>query len=79
MSNLSQATSETPVSQERRGLLDYHVLDKNQNLIFHSENIPPMLKGIAFNEESKSQPKRNGLRHRKRTLRTLDFDLVKRY
>ena len=79
MSSLSQATSGTPVSQERRGLLDYDVLDKNQNLIFHSENIPPMLKGIAFNEESKSQPKRNGLRHRKRTLRTLGFDLVKRY
>ena len=79
MSSLSQATSGTAVSQERRGLLDYDVLDKNQNLICHSENIPPMLKGISFNEESKSQPKRNGLRHRKRTLRTLDFDLVKRY
>ena len=69
----------TPVNQERRGLLIYDVLDKNQNLICHSENIPPMLKGISFKEESKSQPKRNGLRHRKRTLRTLDFDLVKRY
>ena len=79
ISSLSQATSGTPVSQERRGLLDYDVVDKNQNLICHSENIPPMLKGISFNEESKSQPKRNGLRHRKRTLRTLDFDLVKRY
>ena len=61
MSSLSQATRGTPVSQERRGLLDYDVLDKNQNLIFHSENIPPMLKGIAFNEESKSQPERDGL------------------
>ena len=37
------------------------VLDKNQNLICHSENNPPMLKGIALNEESKSQPKRDGL------------------
>ena len=79
MSHLSQATSGYPVSQERRGLLDYNVLDKNQNLIFHSENIPPVLKGIAFNEESKSQPKRDGLWHRKRTFRTLDFDLEKRY
>ena len=79
MSNLSQATSGTPVSKERRGLLDYDVLDKDQNLICHSENIPPMLKGIVFNAESKSQPKRDGHRHRKRTLRTLDFDLVKRY
>ena len=79
MSSLSQATSGTPVSQERRGLLDYDVVDKNQNLICHSENIPPMLKGIAFNEESKSQPKRGRLWHRKRTLRTLDFDLEKRY
>ena len=60
-------------------LLDYDVLDKDQNFICHSENIPPMLKGIVFNAESKSQPKRDGLRHRKRTLRTLDFDLVKRY
>ena len=34
---------------------------KNQNLTCHSENIPTMLKGIAFNEESKSQPKRDGL------------------
>ena len=41
LSSLSQATSGTPVSQERRGLLDYNVLDKNQNLICHSENIPP--------------------------------------
>ena len=79
MSSLSQATSGTPVSQERRGLLDYDVVDKNQNLICHSENIPPMLKGIAFNEESKSQPKRGRLWHRKRTFRTLDFDLEKRY
>ena len=55
------------------------ILDKNQNLICHSENNPPMLKGIALNEESKSQPKRDGLWHRKRTLRTLDFDLEKRY
>ena len=39
MSSLSQATSGTPVSQERRGLLDYDVLEKNQNLICHSENI----------------------------------------
>ena len=61
LSSLSQATSGTPVSQERRGLLDYDVMDKNQNLICHSENIPPMLKGIAFNEESKSQPKKDGL------------------
>ena len=53
--------SGTPVSQERRGLLDYDVLDKNQNLICHSENILPVLKGIACNEESKSQPKRDGL------------------
>ena len=45
MSSLSQATSGTLVSQEKRGLLDYDVLDKNQNLICHSENIPPMLKG----------------------------------
>ena len=42
-------------------ILDYDDLDKNQNLICHSDNIPPMLKGIAFNEESKSQPKRDGL------------------
>ena len=41
--------------------------------------IPPVLKGIALNEESKSQPKRDGLWHRKRTLRTLDFDSEKRY
>ena len=61
MSSLSQATSGTPVSQERRGLLDYDVLDKTQNLICHSDNIPPMLKGITFNEESKSQPKRDAL------------------
>ena len=44
-------------------LLDYDVLDKNQNLICHSENILPMLKGIAFNEESKSQ------------LKEMDFDI----
>ena len=44
VSSLSQATSGTPVSQERRGLLDYDVLDKNKNLICHSENISPMLK-----------------------------------
>ena len=75
----SDLLAELLSANKRRGLLDYDVLDKNQNLICHSENIPPMLKGIAFNEESKSQPKRNGLRHRKRTLRTLDFDLVKRY
>ena len=37
------------------------VLDKDQNLICNSENIPPVLKGIAFTEESKSQPKRDGL------------------
>ena len=49
------------LAKERRGLLDHDVLDKNQNLICHSENIPPMLKGIAFNEESKSQPERDGL------------------
>ena len=63
MPSLSQATSGsgTPVSQERRGLLDYDGLDKNQNLICHSENIRPMLKKIALNEESKSQPKRDGL------------------
>ena len=48
-------------AKKRRGLFNYDVLDKNQNLICHSENIPPMLKGIAFNEESKSQPKRDGL------------------
>ena len=58
MSSLSEATSGTPVSQ---GLLDYDVLYKNQNLICHSENIPHVLKGIVFNEESKSQPKRDGL------------------
>ena len=34
--NVSQATSATPVSQERWGLLDYDVLDKNQNLICQS-------------------------------------------
>ena len=45
-----------------------------QNLICHSENIPLMSKGIAFIEESKSQPKRDGFWHRKRTFRTLDFD-----
>ena len=62
MSSLSQATSGTPVNQERRGLLDYDVLDKNQNLICHPENIiPPMLKGTALNEESKCQPKGGGL------------------
>ena len=33
-----------------------------------------MSKGIAFIEESKSQPKRDGFWHRKRTFRTLDFD-----
>ena len=48
-------------AKKRRGLLDYDVLDKNQNLVCHSENIPPMLKGIALNEESKCQPKRDGL------------------
>ena len=48
-------------AKKRRGLLDYDVLDKNQNLVCHSENIPPMLNGIAFNEESKCQPKRDGL------------------
>ena len=63
MSSLSQATSGTTVSQESRGLLDYDVLDKNQNLIGLSENILPMLKGIAFNEESKSQ------------LKEMDFDI----
>lgn len=52
MSSLSQATRGTPVSQERRGLLDDNVLDKNKNLIYHPENIPPMLKGIALNEKS---------------------------
>ena len=55
------------------------VLDKNQNLICNSENIPPVLKGVALTEESKSQPKRDGLWHRKKTVRTLDFDLEKRY
>ena len=79
LSNLSQATSRTPVSQERRGLIDYDILDKNQNFICHSENIPPMLKGIAFNGESKFQPKRDGLWHRKTTFRRLHFDLGKRY
>ena len=59
MSSLSQATSGTTVSQESRGLL----LDKNQNLICLSENIPPVLKGIAFNKESKSQ------------LKEMDFDI----
>ena len=58
--SISQAISGTSVSQERRGLLDYDVLDCNQNLICHSENIPLMFKGIAFIEESKSQPKRDG-------------------
>ena len=33
-----------------------------------------MFKGIAFIEESKSEPKRDGFRHRKRTFRTIDFD-----
>ena len=60
MSSLSQAFSGTPVNQERRGLLDYDVVDWNQNLICHSENIPLMSKGIAFIEETKSQPKRDG-------------------
>ena len=63
MSSLSQATSGTPVSHETRGLLDYDVLDKNQNLIGLSENIPLVLKGIAFNKESKSQ------------LKEMDFDI----
>ena len=63
MSSLSQATSGTTVSQESRGLLDYDVLDKNQNLICLSENIPPVLKAIAFNKESKSQ------------LKEIDFDI----
>ena len=72
-------TSGNSVSPERRWLLDYDILDKNQYLICHSENIPLMLKGIAFNEESKSQPNRDGLWHRKRTFRTLDFDLDKKY
>ena len=57
MSSLSQATSGTTVSQESRGLL----LDKNQNLICLSENIPPVLKAIAFNKESKSQLSDNRL------------------
>jgi len=69
VSSLSQATSGTPVSQERRGLLDYDVLDKTQNLICNSENIPPILEGIAF----------NGLWYQKRTFRTVYFDLEKRY
>ena len=63
MSSLSQATSGTPVSHETRGLLDYDVLDKNQNLICLSENISPVLKAIAFNKESKSQ------------LKEMDFDI----
>ena len=63
MSSLSQATSGTTVSQESRGLLDYDVLDKNQNLICLSENIHPLLKAIAFNKESKSQ------------LKEMDFDI----
>ena len=63
MSSLSQATGGTPVSHETRGLLDYDVLDKNQNLIGLSENILPMLKRIAFNKESKSQ------------LKEMDFDI----
>ena len=63
MSSLSQATSGTTVSQESRGLLDYDVLDKNQNLICLSENIPPVLKAIAINKESKSQ------------LKEMDFDI----
>ena len=38
-------------------------LSKNQNLICLSENIPPVLKAIAFNKESKSQ------------LKEMDFDI----
>ena len=72
-SSLSQATSGTPVTQERWELLDYDALDKNQSLICHSENIPPMFKG--FIEERKSCVKRDGLWHWKRTLRTLDFSI----
>ena len=63
MSSLSWATSGTPISQENRELLEYGVLDMNQNLVCHSENIIPTLKGIAFNEDSQSQPtcQRDGL------------------
>ncbi len=45
------------------------------SLICHSENIPPMLKGIAFTEESKSQHQWDGLWHWKRNCRTLGFDI----
>ena len=38
-------------------------LSKNQNLICLSENIPPVLKAIAFNKKSKSQ------------LKEMDFDI----
>ena len=38
-------------------------LSKSQNLICLSENIPPVLKAIAFNKESKSQ------------LKEMDFDI----
>ena len=63
MSCLSLAPSGTPISQENRELLEYGVLDMNQNLVCHSENIIPMLKGIAFNEDSESQTtcQRDGL------------------
>ena len=57
----SDLLAELLSANKRRGLLDYDVLDKNQNLICHSENILLVLKGVAFNEESKSQPKRDGL------------------
>ena len=68
-----------PVNSSRMCCVELALFYKNRDLICHSENIPPMLKGIAFNEESKSQPKRGGLWLRKRNFRTLDFDLEKGY
>ena len=68
-----------PVNSSRMCCVELALFYKNPDLICHSENIPPMLKGIAFNEESKSQPKRGGLWLRKRNFRTLDFDLEKGY
>ena len=68
-----------PVNSSRMCCVEQALFYKNQDLICHSENTPPMLKGIAFNEESKSQPKRGGLWLRKRNFRTLDFDLEKGY
>ena len=67
------------VNSSRMCCVELALFYKNPDLICHSENIPPMLKGIAFNEESKSQPKRGGLWLRKRNFRTLDFDLEKGY